>query len=147
MIVPADSRRVGGRRTGTPGPVRTTVAARGPLSPDEAWERYADLDAWPRWAPQITGVSAPSRRLVPGLRGTVRAAGVIRVPFEVLAVDEVARTWSWRVRVGPVRLVLEHGIEAHEGGSRTWLVTEGPAVVVAPYSPVAFVALHSLVRP
>ncbi|MEJ2870030.1 SRPBCC family protein [Actinomycetospora sp. OC33-EN08] len=127
--------------------MRTTVAARGPLPADEAWERYADLDAWPRWAPQLTGVSAPSRRLVPGLEGVVRAVGVVRVPFHVLAVDEAARTWSWRVRVGPVRLVLHHGVEAEGDGSRTWLVTEGPAVVVGPYTPVAFVALHSLVRP
>ncbi|WP_018330428.1 SRPBCC family protein [Actinomycetospora chiangmaiensis] len=137
--------------------MRTTVSARGPLSADEAWERYADLDAWPRWAPQITGVTAPARRLVPGLEGVVRAAGVVHVPFTVLAVDEAARTWSWRVRVGPVRLVLQHGVEHDDGadgtddgdgaGSRTWLITEGPALVVAPYTPVALVALHSLVRP
>ncbi|MDL5154924.1 SRPBCC family protein [Actinomycetospora termitidis] len=127
--------------------MRTTVAARGPLPADQAWERYADLDAWPRWAPQLTGASAPSRRLVPGLQGVVRAVGVVHVPFEVLAVDEAARTWSWRVRVGPVRLVLHHGVEADGAGSRTWLVTEGPAVVVAPYTPLALVALHSLVRP
>ncbi|WP_433800809.1 SRPBCC family protein [Actinomycetospora sp. CA-084318] len=127
--------------------MRTTVAARGTLPADEAWERYADLDAWPRWAPQITGVTAPARRLVPGLEGVVRAAGVVHVPFTVLAVDEVARTWSWRVRVGPVRLVLQHGVDPDGDGSRTWLVTEGPALVVAPYTPVALVALHSLVRP
>jgi hypothetical protein len=125
--------------------VRTSVSARGPVDPDEAWERYADLDRWPGWAPQITGVSAPRRRLEPGLRGTVRAVGVVRVPFEVLAVDEAARSWSWRVTVGPVHLVLRHGVEPDGDGTRTWLVTEGPALVVAPYTPVAFVALHALV--
>lgn len=134
-------------RGGYSRPVRTTVSARGPLGPDEAWERYADLDRWPGWAPQITGVTAPRRRLGPGLAGTVRAAGVVRVPFEVLAVDEAARTWSWRVQVGPVRLVLRHGVEPDGDGTRTWLVTEGPALVVAPYTPVAFVALHALVAP
>jgi hypothetical protein len=127
--------------------VRTTVSARGPASPDEAWERYADLDRWPGWAPQITGVRAPRRRLEPGLRGTVHAAGVVRIPFEVLAVDEAARTWSWRVKVGPAHLLLHHGVEPDGDGARTWLVTEGPALVVAPYTPVAFVALHAHVGP
>jgi polyketide cyclase/dehydrase/lipid transport protein len=127
--------------------VRTSVSARGPVTPDEAWERYADLDRWPRWAPQITGVDAELRRLEPGLTGVVRAAGLVHVPFEVLAVDEAARTWSWRVRVGPARLVLHHGMEPDGAGTRSWLVTEGPALVVAPYTPVAFVALHAHVGP
>ncbi|MCD2193056.1 SRPBCC family protein [Actinomycetospora endophytica] len=127
--------------------MRTTVSARGPATADEAWERYADLDRWRGWAPQITAVRAPARRLEPGLRGTVHAVGVVRVPFEVLAVDEAARTWSWRVRVGPLHLVLHHDVEPDDGGSRTRLVTEGPALVVAPYTPIAFVALHALVAP
>ena len=128
--------------------MRTSVSARGPVTPDEAWERYADLDEWPRWAPQISGVQADRRRLEPGLTGTVRAAGVVHVPFEVLAVDEAARTWSWRVRVGPVRLLLHHGVEPDgAGGTRSWLVTEGPALVVGPYTPIAFVALHAHVGP
>ena len=130
--------------------VRTTLRATGRLGVDEAWERYADLDRWSHWAPQISGVSAEHRRLRPGLKGTVRAAGVVHVPFEVLAVDEAARTWSWRVRVGPVLLRLDHGVEparADDGPqvvSRTWLRTTGPAPVVLPYAPLALVALHSL---
>jgi hypothetical protein len=125
--------------------VQTTVSARGPASPAVAWERYADLDRWREWAPQITGVEAPSRRLRPGLRGTVRAVGVVRVGFEVLDVDEAARTWSWRVRVGPVRLELVHGVDADGDGTRTWLRTTGAAPVVLGYTPPAFVALHALV--
>lgn len=121
------------------------LRARGPAGPDEAWERYAELDRWPEWAPQISGVDAPARRLRAGLRGTVRAAGVIHVHFEVLHVDEAARTWSWRARLGPVTLRLEHGVEpADDSGARTWLRTTGPALVVLPYAPVALVALHSL---
>lgn len=120
------------------------------MAADLAWERYADLDRWAGWAPQISGVDAPERRLRPGLRGTVRAAGVLRVPFEVLAVDDAARTWSWRVSLGPIRLHLDHGVEdtpyAGGRGTRTWLVTEGPAPVVLPYTPVANVALQFLVR-
>ena len=93
----------------------------------------------------MTVAGADERRLRPGLEGTVRAAGVIGVPFEVLAVDEEARTWSWRVRVGPVTLTLDHGVEdLGAGGTRTWLRTTGPALVVLPYAPLAFVALHAL---
>lgn len=128
--------------------VRTTLNATGPAAVEEAWERYADLDRWPHWAPQISGVDAPSRRLEPGLCGTVRAAGVVHVGFEVLDVDETARTWSWRVRLGPVRLHLEHGVETSDPAdrhpTRTWLRTTGPAVVVLPYAPLALLALHSL---
>ena len=133
--------------------MQTSISATGACPADAAWERYADLDRWPDWAPQISGVAVtvpagdgPSRRIAPGMRGTVRAVGLLHVAFEVLEVDEVARTWSWRVRVGPVRLHLDHGVEATAaGGTRTWLRTTGPAAVVAPYTPVALIALHSLV--
>lgn len=125
--------------------MQTSISAIGSARPATAWERYADLDRWPRWAPQITGVEAPARRLTPGLRGSVRVCGVVGVPFEVLAVDETARTWSWKVRIGPVRLHLEHGVDAEGLGSRSWLRIRGPAAVVLPYTPVAFVALHCLV--
>ena len=46
-----------------------------------------------------------------------------------------------------MRLVLHHGVEPDDGGTRSWLVTEGPALVVAPYTPIAFVALHAHVGP
>ena len=147
--------RVETRREGYTARVRTSISAVGAASPAVCWERYADLDRWSAWAPQITGVDAPERRLRAGLRGRVRAAGLLRIPFEVIAVDEQARTWSWRVALGPVRLRRDHGVEAApepEGepstaagpGTRTWLVTTGPAPVVAPYTPIALVALHSL---
>ena len=118
------------------------------LPADQAWERYADLDRWSHWAPRISGVTvtepagADTRRLRTGLRGRVRAAGVIGLPFEVTAVDEAARTWSWRVSAGPITLHLDHGVEearADDGPrvrSRTWLRTTGPAVVVLPYAPL-----------
>lgn len=133
--------------------MRTTLHATGPLPADVAWERYADLDRWSHWAPQISGVTVSEghgRRLHEGLRGTVRAAGLVRLPFEVVAVDEAAWTWSWSVRVGPATLHLDHGVEAPRADdeaavrSRTWLRTTGPALVVLPYAPLALVALHSL---
>lgn len=125
--------------------MQTSISVTGPAPPATAWERYADLDQWPRWAPQITGVVAPVSRLTAGLRGTVRAAWLLPVPFVVLAVDTAARTWSWRVQLGPLTLHLEHGIEPEASGSRAWLRTSGPALVVGPYTPLAFLALQNLV--
>lgn len=126
--------------------MQTSISATGSIQPAVAWERYAELERWPGWAPQITRVQAPAPRLVAGLRGRVRAAGVLGVPFEVLAVDETARTWSWKVRLGLLTLHLDHGIDAADHGSRAWLRIRGPAVVVLPYTPLAFVALHFLVQ-
>ena len=71
------------------------------------------------------------------------------MPFEVREVDEPTRTWTWRVRLAPgglVRLHLEHGVEAHEDGSATWLHVTGPAPVVLAYAPLARLAMTRLVR-
>jgi hypothetical protein len=70
----------------------------------------------------------------------------IRAQFVVEAVDEPRRRWSWRVRLGPIGLRLEHGVEAAATGSRTTLRIEGPSPVIAGYAPLAQLALHRLVR-
>ena len=134
---------------GTPPTVQTTLRATGPLPADQAWERYADLDRWPRWAPRISGVTVSGRAragCVPGSRARCARPGWCTSPSRSLAVDEQARTWSWRVRVGPGP---PHPRPRDRGprrrrGTRTWLRTTGPALVVLPYSPVAFIALHAL---
>jgi hypothetical protein len=69
----------------------------------------------------------------------------LRVRFVVSEVDEQRRTWAWRVRVGPLRLTLWHGVEPRPTGTATWLRVHGPAIVVAGYLPVARTALRRLV--
>ena len=129
-------------------PLTTTLWARGAADVDTAWGRYTDLDAWLRWAPQITGVDAASRRLAPGLTGTVHGPLGVRVRFVVEDVDELGRAWSWRARLGPVRLWLHHTVaERPGGGSTTTLTVKGPAPVVAGYVPLAQLAISRLVRP
>lgn len=127
-----------------------TLRTRGDAAPDTAWERYADPALWSSWSPQIQRVDLDAPRLVTGARGTVRAGLLPRptlpVPFTVLEVDEPARTWAWRVRVGPVSLHLEHGVVPEPGGCATWLTVRGPAPVVAAYAPLARLALGRLVR-
>jgi Polyketide cyclase / dehydrase and lipid transport len=125
------------------------LRACGSASADTAWERYAEPARWSGWAPQIQRVDTAMQRLTAGGTGTVRAGllplPTLPVPFEVLDVDETARTWSWRASLGPVRLHLVHGVEAHENGSSTWLRVRGPFPVVAAYAPLARFALGRLV--
>jgi len=114
-----------------------------------AWERYADPALWSTWAPQIQRVDTLMQRLAVGGTGTVRAGLLHRptlgVPFRVLAVDEPAREWAWEVRLGPLRLRLEHGVTAHLDGSSTWLRVHGSLPVILVYAPVARIALGRLV--
>lgn len=128
-----------------------TLQAHGVAPVTLAWERYADPDRWSTWAPQIQRVETQMRRLEAGGAGRVHAGPfarpTVKVPFRILAVDEPAREWSWEVRLGLVRLRLEHGVTAHLTGSSTWLRVIGPLPVVLAYAPVARLALGRLVEP
>jgi hypothetical protein len=112
-----------------------------------AWERYADLDRWPTWAPQIRTVEADGRRLAVGRSGTVHVVGGLRVPFVVTAVDEHSLTWSWIARLGPFALTLHHDLAPAGVGTTAGLVLEGPAFLVATYGPLTRIPLARLVRP
>ena len=88
---------------------------------------------------------------MPGTNGVVRGPLGVPLPFEVLDVDEsdpARRTWRWRAGALGVHVELEHVVEpdaSRPGGSRTVLVLSGPAPVVVPYLPLAWLALHRLV--
>lgn len=125
--------------------MQRTLTVDGDADPALAWERYAVPARWRDWSPQISGVEYPAARLSAGTGGRVRGLGVLALPFTVDAVDEAARTWSWRVRLGPVRLRLDHGVRTHGTGCRTVLRLTGPAPVVLGYAPLARVALRGLV--
>ncbi|MGI3784584.1 MAG: SRPBCC family protein [Janthinobacterium lividum] len=135
--------REGARGVG--GSVRRVEVA-GRAGPAVAWERYADLAAWPTWAPQISDVEADGRRLAVGRRGTVHVVGGLRVPFVVTAVDHELRTWSWIARLGPVTVTLHHDLAPSADGTVAGLVLEGPTLVVATYGPLTRLPLARLVR-
>ena len=162
--------------------MRLSLHVSGDADPAIAWERYAHLDAWPQWSPQIQrvdtgpvvdvgvdlgadpddeqerealdeepspppmGTDPAPRRITPGLRGVVIGPVGVQVPFEVLAVDEVAMTWTWRVRAVLAELTLEHSVTPDRSGSRTDLAITGPAPLVLGYAPLARFALSRLVR-
>lgn len=120
------------------------LAAIGPTPADEVWSRYSTPERWSEWAPQIRSVSC-SGPLAPGLSGTVHGPWPTRIPFEIRSVDVAARVWSWRVGVGPLSLVMDHGVEEAGTGARAWVRLHAPALLVAPYAPIARLALRRLV--
>lgn len=121
--------------------------ARGPVSPEEAWQRYARPERWCEWSPQVRGVHADSDVIVAGASGTVRSLFGAEVRFVVLDVDAHALSWSWRVRVGPLGLVLEHFLHREPGGGTlAEVLIHGPWPVTRLYRVPATVALHRLVH-
>lgn len=149
--------------------MRIVLRASGPAPAATAWERYADLTAWPTWSPQISAVDvAGPLRLRTGLTGRVlglpvRGRPVLAVDFVVEELDEPARTWAWAVearrallpvpravgrwaRMRLVHAVRERGPGAAASGSTTTLEVTGVAPVVLGYALPAWVALRLLVR-
>lgn len=132
---------------------RVHLAVGGPIDPTLAWERYARVDRWAWWGRHIdrVDVDGDELRIRPGLTGRV-ASGPLVARFRVDAVDEAARTWTWTVRAGLLRLRLEHAvlpatqIGTQRDGTLTRLVLRGPLPVTMAYAPIASVALQRLVR-
>lgn len=128
--------------------------ATGRLHPEAVWSRYTEPARWPTWAPHLREVDYPLQVVEPGTSGRVTTVGGLVAVFRVDSVDHEARTWSWSVRTGPLRLALDHGVEEHGdddrgdgGGSRAWLVTRALWPVAAGYAPVARWSLQRLVTP
>ncbi|MFD5449406.1 SRPBCC family protein [Streptomyces sp. NPDC003470] len=124
-----------------------TLNATGPAAPGTVWERYVRVDRWASWSPQIRAVHTDGPYITPALRGTVESFAGLRIPFVIESVDHHHRTWSWRVRLGPVRLRLHHAVRPDPQGSSAGLTLCGPMPVLAGYAPLARLALRRLVRP
>ncbi|MFJ7149097.1 SRPBCC family protein [Streptomyces sp. NPDC100445] len=126
---------------------RLTLRVAGAAAPRTVWHRYVYVDRWARWSPHIRAVRAGRRTMAPGLSGTVESVAGIRAVFVVDDVDARHRVWTWRVRCGPVRVVLRHDVRKHPKGSATRLTMRGPLPVLPAYAPIALPALRRLVRP
>ena len=128
-------------------------SATGPVDPDEVWARYTQPARWPGWSPHLREVDYPDAVVQPGTTGRVTGIGGVVAVFRIDAVDHEARTWSWSVRSGPLRLSFDHGVDVqaagsgHAGGTTAWLVTHALWPVAAGYAPVAQLALGRLVSP
>jgi len=144
------------------------LSATGAAHPDEVWDRYTRPARWSRWSPHLREVDYPDAVIRPGTTGRVTGVGGVVAVFRIDAVDHEARTWSWSVRSGPLRVSFDHGVDAagaeppgtdragadragadsgHVGGSTAWLVTHAPWPVAVGYAPLARLALGRLVAP
>ncbi len=129
------------------------LSATGAVHPDEVWDRYTRPARWPGWSPHLREVDYPEAVVRPGTTGRVTGVGGVVAVFRIDAVDHEARTWSWSVRTGPLRLSFDHGVDPAEGdpgrapGSTAWLVTHALWPVAVGYSPLARLALGRLVSP
>ena len=121
------------------------VAATGPRSPEDTWARYTEPRQWSTWAPHIREVDYPHAVIEPGTSGRVEGVGGVVAVFTIETVDHDARTWSWRVRSGPLRLSFEHGVDPAGGGSSAWVVVHALLPVAAGYAPVMRWSLGRLV--
>lgn len=121
------------------------IDATGPRAADEVWDLYTRPSAWPAWAPQISSVRGVGDPINRGDRGVVHGLVLLRVPFVIEEVDAAARRWRWRVGVGPLSVVLDHGVDELETGCCAWAEVHAPYVLVFPYSPLARLALRRLV--
>lgn len=124
-----------------------SLHATGAADPDVVWERYVVPSLWASWSPQIRSVRVDSDRLSAGLRGAVVGPLGVKVPFAILAVDDVARTWDWEVSLLGVKIRLHHAVAPAAEGTRTDLHLRGPLVLLIPYLPIAQLAMLRLVRP
>ena len=68
---------------------------------DAAWAELVELDAWPHWGPTVREavLDDGARTLTAGATGRVRTVAGPWLPFTVTEwdVDDVRRTWAWRV--------------------------------------------------
>ncbi|KYG50969.1 polyketide cyclase/dehydrase [Streptomyces sp. WAC04657] len=122
-----------------------TLRAEGPAPAENVWTRYAVPALWPTWSPQIRTVRVDGGRIAPGMRGEVVSFLGVSARFVVESVDEERRRWTWRVRLGPVRLRLRHAVLDRPAGSATTLRIEGPALALAAYAGPARWAMGRLV--
>lgn len=125
---------------------RMALSANGAACPDTVWQRYASVEQWASWSPQIKALHCEGRRLSPGLSGTVESAVGVHAAFVVDAVDHDRRTWTWRVHLGRIRIRLHHEVRPGRGTTPS-LTMDGPQLVLVAYAPLARLAMHRLVQP
>jgi hypothetical protein len=63
---------------------------------DTVWKILIDTSLWPEWGPSISQVDFPERWIQKGVKGRVKTAIGIWVPFEITAF-EAPVYWCWKV--------------------------------------------------
>lgn len=117
------------------------IIRRGPAGKYEMWARVRDVHRWPTWMSPVRGVEALGA-LRPGLEGELLVGAGLRVRFEVLGVNEAGPSWSRELRIGPLRLVVDHVVDEGFG----LVEVSGPFPLPLAYVPFARRSLSRLLR-
>jgi carbon monoxide dehydrogenase subunit G len=96
---------------------------------EEAWQRLAEVERWPEWAPHITSVTvSPPGELGPTSSGALQIKRLGRNTFR-MSVWEPPVRWEWVGGLAGVRIYYDHRFES-AGPAATrleWLVAlHGP---------------------
>lgn len=95
---------------------------------DTAWRAFADVAAWPAWAPHLRRVTVTPPGLIgPTSVGSLSFRPIGRSGFRISAYDMGAR-WEWIGNVLWLRIRYDHRFAADGDRTRlTWTVTEDGA--------------------
>jgi hypothetical protein len=121
--------------------VNVRVARRGPAGKYEMWGRCRDPQRWPSWMAAVRAVDTAGD-LRPGLEGTLVLVGGVRVRFDVLEVNALGPAWTGVLRLGPLRLELEHHVDEGFG----LVDISGPVLLPLIFVPLARRSLSKLLR-
>jgi ligand-binding SRPBCC domain-containing protein len=93
-----------------------------------AWRAFADVAAWPRWAPHIRRVTVvPPGPVGPASTGSLSFRPIGRSRFEISAYDE-GRHWEWVGNVLWLRIRYDHRFAVDGDRTQmTWTVSEDGA--------------------
>ena len=103
--------------------LRREFTVEAPLA--SVWHAFADVAAWPRWAPHIRQVTvAPPGLIGPSSKGSLSFRPLGRSQFQISSYDEGAR-WEWVGNVLWLRIRYDHRFAAEGDRTRmTWTVSE-----------------------
>lgn len=92
-----------------------------------AWQRLADVERWPEWAPHITAAELSPGPLGPASTGWLKLRGLGRNAFRMTAWDP-PNEWTWEGGVAGTRVVYVHRFVEDAGDtSLEWVVSlHGP---------------------
>jgi hypothetical protein len=103
--------------------LRRDFTVEAPLA--SAWHTFADVAAWPRWAPHIRHVKVvPPGLIGPASTGSLSFRPVGWSRFQISSYDEGAR-WEWVGNVLWLRIRYDHRFAgAGDQTQMTWTVSE-----------------------
>jgi hypothetical protein len=89
------------------------------------WQTFADVGAWPRWAPHLKHVDVSPPGLVgPDSEGTLHFQPAGQSRFRVTSYDE-GMGWEWAGTALGLTIRYDHRLESDPAGTRlTWTVFE-----------------------